>query len=159
MKKTGILHRDLNELIGSAAHGDFIIVSDAGLAIPSNIWRIELALARDTPDIPTVLRMINAEMIIEKVVVTEERVEYNQPMYQSIRSIFQETKLEWGRITHQKFLAELLPKAKAVVRTGSFSPFGNTILYPGIDAPEWFKGDGLKVPEWYRERVASRADS
>ncbi len=153
MKRGTILHRELNDLIGSAGHGDIIIVADAGLAIPRDIWRIELALMRDVPDLPTVLRLIHEELIIEKVCVTNEQKEYNAPMYEDIRAVFQGAPLDFELISHEKLLNEILPRATAVVRTGSFSPFGNTVLYPGIDAPKWFERKGLKVPAHYRSRV------
>jgi simple sugar transport system permease protein/D-ribose pyranase len=44
-------------------------------------------------------------------------------------------------------------KAKVIVRTGAFDPWGNILLYSGVDAPVWFSKPGLKVPEVYQKRV------
>jgi D-ribose pyranase len=44
-------------------------------------------------------------------------------------------------------------KAKCIVRTGAFDPWGNILLYSGVDAPIWFSKPGLKVPEQYAKIV------
>ena len=54
---------------------------------------------------------------------------------------------------HEQLFATYLPKAKFIVRTGSFEPFGNVVLQAGIDAPKWFAKDGCLVPGYYEERV------
>lgn len=153
MKKGRILHRDLNNLIGNAAHGDIIIVSDAGLAIPQNIWRIELAIERDLPDVAGILKLINEELIVEKVAITAECKENNAPHYNDVVNIYKDMPVMMEIIPHEKLITDLLPRAKAVVRTGSFCPYGNVVIYPGIDAPKWFEREGLKVPEFYKNRV------
>jgi D-ribose pyranase len=153
MKKSGILHKDLNNLIGSIAHGDFIIVSDAGLAIPKDVWRIELAIERDLPEITQILKLLKEELIVEKVCVTQEMKENNNPLYKDILEVYKDMPVVMETISHEKLITELIYKAKAVIRTGSFTPYGNTILYTGIDAPKWFEREGLKVPEFYKDRV------
>jgi D-ribose pyranose/furanose isomerase RbsD len=153
MKKSGILNKDLNNLIGSIAHGDFIIVSDAGLAIPKDVWRIELAIERDVPEITRILELLKEELIVEKVCVTQEMKENNNPLYKDILDVYKDMPVVMETIPHEKLITELIYKAKAVIRTGSFTPYGNTILYTGIDAPKWFEREGLKVPEFYKDRV------
>lgn len=44
-------------------------------------------------------------------------------------------------------------KAKVIVRTGAFDPWGNILLYSGVDAPVWFSKPGLNVPKEYQQRV------
>lgn len=153
MKKGRIIHKDLNNLIGCAAHGDIIIVSDAGLAIPDSIWRIELAIERDIPDVISVLRLLNEELIIEKFSITEECRINNAPHYNGVLDVYRDMPVMSEVIPHEKLINEILPKAKAVIRTGSFSPYGNVVIYPGIDAPKWFEKAELVVPPFYQNRV------
>ncbi len=153
MKKGRILHKDLNELIGSAAHGDLIIVSDAGLAVPNGTPRIELAIERDVPDIVTILKLLNEELIVEKVSITEECRENNAPHYNDVAEVYKDMPVMMETIPHSTLIADLVYRAKAVIRTGSFTPYGNVVIYPGIDAPKWFERDGVKVPPFYQNRV------
>lgn len=43
-------------------------------------------------------------------------------------------------------LGELAAKAKVIVRTGAFEPWGNIGLRCGVDIPKWFNGDGVIAP-------------
>jgi len=153
MKKGRILHKDLNDLIGSAAHGDIIIISDAGLAIPAGTRRIELAIERDFPDIVTILKLLNEELIVEKVSITEECKENNAPHYNDVLNVYKDMPVMMDVIPHSTLITDLVYRAKAVIRTGSFTPYGNVVIYPGIDAPKWFERDGVKVPDFYKNRV------
>lgn len=157
MKKNGkILHKDLVALIGRAAHGDMIIVSDAGLAVPSHIERVELAIEKDYPDIPKILRLLQDELIVEKVLITDECRENNRPHFDAVSDIYRDDIAVLETIPHEKLLSEILPMVKAVVRTGAFCPYGNVVLFPGIDAPEWFSKEGLDVPDFYKKRVPKK---
>lgn len=153
MKKGRILNSDLNELIGILAHGDLIFVSDAGMAIPQDIRRVDLAIERDLPDITTVLELINSELNIEKVAIAEEQKIYNSPLYNDILDIYKDTLIDIELVPYEKLKEEYLPKARAVVRTGAFSPWGSVVLFPGIDAAKWYEKDGLIVPDMYKKRV------
>src|SRR4051812_36360629 len=67
MKRTGILNLPLSQAIAAMGHGDLMIVCDAGFPIPSEVPRVDLALARDVPDLETVLTLIQQDFIAEKV--------------------------------------------------------------------------------------------
>ena len=47
-------------------------------------------------------------------------------------------------------------KAKVIVRTGAFDPWGNILLYSGVDVPKWFDKPGVVAPEILREKTAAR---
>ncbi|MGB9897612.1 RbsD/FucU domain-containing protein, partial [Thermanaerothrix sp.] len=49
MKKTPLLNTALSELIASLGHGDMVVIADAGLPIPAETYRIDLALTRGVP--------------------------------------------------------------------------------------------------------------
>ncbi len=54
---------------------------------------------------------------------------------------------------HAEILTELAAKAKFIVRTGAFDPWGNIVLYSGVDVPKWFTKPGTVVPEYYASRM------
>ena len=57
MKKDGILNKNLNTLIASLGHKDTIIICDAGLPIPDESQRVELAFQ---PGVPGQLEVVSA---------------------------------------------------------------------------------------------------
>lgn len=49
MKKGGVLHPLLAQVVASLGHGDLLVVADAGLPIPPGPLRIDLAYAPGRP--------------------------------------------------------------------------------------------------------------
>jgi simple sugar transport system permease protein/D-ribose pyranase len=151
MKSGKVLNSELSYAISSMGHGDIMIVCDAGFPIPDSVWRIDLAITQDVPDIETVLSVIRNAFIAEKVSFAIEMEENNPPLLNIVKKIFDES--TFVPIPHEKILGEMASKAKVIVRTGAFDPWGNILLYSGVDAPVWFSKPGLKVPEEYKKRV------
>ncbi|GIQ68953.1 D-ribose pyranase [Xylanibacillus composti] len=151
MKRSQILNKDLNEVIAGMGHGDWIIVCDAGFPIPNAVRRVDLAIQRDLPDLETVLRLITEDFIAEKVYYAEEMPQYNPPLINKVKQIF--NGIDLATMPHEKILSEAAYRAKAVVRTGAFDPYGNIILQSGVDAPKWFNREGVLVPDAYKDRV------
>lgn len=44
MKKTELLHAEISEIIAKSAHGDMIMIGDAGMPVPEGVKFIDLAL-------------------------------------------------------------------------------------------------------------------
>lgn len=151
MKRGKILNSELSHAIASMGHGDLMIVCDAGFPIPNEVWRIDLAIVQDVPDLETVLTAISEAFIAEKVSYAAEMAENNPPLLEKVQRIFSAS--EHAPIPHEQILNEMAAKAKVIVRTGAFDPWGNILLYSGVDAPVWFSRPGLKVPEVYAKRV------
>ncbi len=151
MKSGKLLNSELSYAIASMGHGDLMIVCDAGFPIPNGAWRIDLAIVPDVPDLETVLTAISEAFIAEKVSYAAEMVENNPPLYEKVKRIFPASSHE--PVPHDQILSEMAAKAKVIVRTGAFDPWGNILLYSGVDAPIWFSKPGLHVPEVYRQRV------
>lgn len=151
MKRGAILNAELNHAIASMGHGDLMIVCDAGFPIPETVWRVDLALIPDVPDLETVLQAIAGDLIAERVGYAAEMAENNPPLLAKVQRIFADS--DFAPIPHAQILNEMAAKAKVIVRTGAFDPWGNILLYSGVDAPVWFSKPGLKVPEVYRKRV------
>lgn len=151
MKLGRILNKGLNELIASMGHGDFLIVCDAGFPIPNNAWRVDLAIEKDVPDTSYVLEIIKSDLMVEKVGFAEDVKIYNNPLYQDIQRIFPGIELE--ELKHERILSEMASKAKGIVRTGAFNPWGNVLLYSGVEVPRWFNKQGVVVPDYYKDRM------
>lgn len=151
MQRGRLLNSELNYAIASMGHGDLMIVCDAGFPIPSSAWRIDLALVPDVPDLETVLSAVAGSFIAEKVSYAAEMAENNPPLLAKVQRLFPDS--DHAPIPHEAILNEMAAKAKVIVRTGAFDPWGNILLYSGVDAPIWFSKPGLKVPEVYRKRV------
>jgi len=153
MKAKGILHKDLNALIGELGHGDVIIICDAGFAVPKGVQRIELAIEQNVPTVERILELLKEELIIEKYTLAEEMKEVNPVMLSKYQKLYEGTTIQCEFVPHSVLAGEIAPKCKAIVRTGTFQPYGSIAIYPAIDAVEWYKAEGVSVPEFYRERV------
>ncbi len=152
MKRGNILNSELNHALATMGHTDLMIVCDAGFPIPENVWRIDLALVPDVPDLETVLSAIASDFIAERVSYAAEMAENNPPLLAKVQRIFADSTFD--PIPHAEILGGIASKAKVIVRTGAFDPWGNILLYSGVDAPVWFSKPGLKVPALYQERIA-----
>jgi D-ribose pyranase len=151
MKRSGILNLGLNQALAAMGHGDLIIVCDAGFPIPSHITRVDLAIVADIPDLETVLTAISADFITEKYGYAKEMGQNNPLLKQKVDRIFAGAELV--TFPHSEILTDLATKAKFIVRTGAFDPWGNILLYSGVDVRKWFTKAGTLVPDYYASRM------
>jgi D-ribose pyranase len=151
MKRNGILNLGLNKAIAAMGHGDFMIVCDAGFPIPAQVTRVDLAIVADVPDLETVLIAISGDFIAEKFGYATEMAQNNPPLKEKVDRIF--VGAELVTFPHAQILTELAAKAKFIVRTGAFDPWGNIVLYSGVEVPKWFTKPGTIVPEYYANRM------
>jgi len=128
MKKNNLINPALSEVIASLGHTDTLVVADAGLPISRETQRIDLALTRGIPTFVDTLRVILEEMYVEKAYVSEDVLVKSPHVYQAIQSLLMDMPIE--AIPHKTFL-EMSRTARAVVRTGEFTPFANVILVSG----------------------------
>ncbi|MGL4649319.1 MAG: D-ribose pyranase [Caldilineaceae bacterium] len=155
-----ILNNELMYAIASMGHQDLMIVCDAGFPIPDGAWRIDLALIQDVPDLETVLSAIAQVMVVEKVSYAAEMAENNPPLHDKVHRIFPAS--DYAPVAHADILGEYAHRAKVIVRTGAFDPWGNILLYSGVDAPIWFSKPGVKVPPVYQaivDRLRAQQDT
>ncbi|MDQ0693755.1 MULTISPECIES: D-ribose pyranase [Streptomyces] len=151
MKRSGILNAELSEVLATLGHTDLLLVVDAGFPVPRDVHRIDLALAENLPDLRTVLGLIADELVVEGVVRAEDVPSHNPRLDAWLHESF--VGAEFTTRPHTEVLGDLARDAKAVVRTGAFEPWGNIGLYCGVDAPRWFGGEGVVVPEQYASKV------
>jgi D-ribose pyranase len=151
VNRNKLLNAELSHAIASMGHGDLMIVCDAGFPIPSSAWRIDLALSPDVPDLEAVLTPLSQNFIAEKVSYAEEVPTYNKPLMDKIQRLFPDAEFEPTQ--HAKILSEMAAKAKVIVRTGAFDPWGNILLYSGVDVPMFFNREGVIAPDYYAKKL------
>lgn len=151
MKRGQILNAELSHAIASMGHGDLMIVCDAGFPIPSSVWRVDLALVPDVPDLETVLTAISGAYIAERVAYAAEMAQNNPPLLDKVKRIFADA--EHSTLSHEEILGGVASRAKVIVRTGAFDPWGNILLYSGVDVPKWFSKPGTIAPDYYADKL------
>jgi len=129
MKKIGTLNQPLSEVIAGLGHLDTLVIADAGLPIPLGTQRIDLALTQGIPGFLATLRVILEEVQVERAIIAEEMIDANSTIYEQLQNLLPETPIE--TISHTE-LKQRTSSARAVVRTGEFSPYANIILVSGV---------------------------
>ncbi len=151
MKSGRLLNAELNHAIASMGHGDLMIVCDAGFPIPLDVWRVDLALVPDVPDLETVLTAISEAFIAEKVAYAAEMATNNAPLLAKVHRLFPD--VDYETVPHADILGGIASKAKVIVRTGAFDPWGNILLYSGVDVRAWFSKPGTIAPDYYAKKL------
>lgn len=129
MLKTGILNPQIANVFASTGHKDFIVVSDAGLPMPSGVERIDLAWKPNEPRYLDVLEETLKHIVVEKVILAEELKTVSPEMHKKILSLLPEN-MEVEYVPHVQF-KEKTEQARAIIRTGEFTPYPSIILVAG----------------------------
>lgn len=129
MKKIGTLNQPLSEVIAGLGHQDSLVVADAGLPIAIGTQRIDLALTQGTPGFLETVKVILEEIKVERAIVAEEMLKVSPTVYEQLQSLLPGVPIE--TIPHEEF-KQRIRLARAVVRTGEFTPYANIILVSGV---------------------------
>ncbi|MCS6907643.1 MAG: D-ribose pyranase [Anaerolineales bacterium] len=129
MKKNALLNPALSEVIAALGHGDWLVIGDAGLPIPPETLRIDLALTKNIPSFLDTVRTVLEEMKVEKAIVARETGQISPHILAELKRLLPETPFE--EIDHADLKARCA-QARAVVRTGEFTPYANVILVAGV---------------------------
>lgn len=129
MKKTTLLHSELSALIATMGHGDLLVIGDAGLPIPDGPQRIDLAVCANLPRFIPVLDAVLSELQVEAALYACELPAANPEVLTALQSSL--GTITQNTLSHEEFKA-LSAKARAIVRTGEFSPYANVILRAGV---------------------------
>lgn len=129
MKKRGLLNAPLSHVIAQMGHGDLLVIADAGLPIPPEVPRIDLAVRPGLPSFLDVLEAVLEELHIEKAILASEMEARSPHLYQATRHRLGAIPLE--QVPHETFKA-MAARARAVVRTGECTPYANVILVSGV---------------------------
>ncbi len=130
MKKHGILNAELARTVAAMGHRDLLVIGDAGLPAPRGVPVIDLALRQGTPGFLETLATVLEELQVEEGVIAEEMAGASPDLHAALsRAWPQQAPLR--RVSHEA-LKRLTGEAKAVVRTGEFTPYANVVLVAGV---------------------------
>jgi len=116
-------------MIATLGHLDTLVIADAGLPIPAETARIDLALTQGVPGAIQTLKVVLDEMKVEKAILAEEVKERNPQYLAEVKELLPDVPLEF--VAHSEFKTRTT-SARAVVRTGEFAPYANVILVSGV---------------------------
>lgn len=128
MLKGGILNPQIAKVLADTGHMDTIVVSDAGLPMPQNVERIDLAWKPNEPRYLPVLDEIMGEIVVEKAILAEELKTVSPEMHEEILKRLEGIEVEYVEHVHLK---EMTKSARAIIRTGEFTPYPSVILVAG----------------------------
>lgn len=129
MKKIGILNQPISAIIPGLGHTDRLVVCDAGLPIPDEVTRIDLALKEGVPSFLQTVEVVLTEMQVERAIIASELLDKSPEIEKELRALLGDIPID--AIPHEQFKQET-NSAKAIIRTGEFSPFANVILAAGV---------------------------
>lgn len=129
MKRHGMLNSHISKVLSDLGHTDLIVIADAGLPIPSDVPRIDLALTLGVPSFADVVQAVNNDMVVEKVILANEIQKNNEKTHKFMKKTFSNTEIDF--ISHEDF-KEKTKHAKVVIRTGEVTPYANCILQAGV---------------------------
>jgi D-ribose pyranase len=128
MKRGPLLNPALNHLLASTGHTDYFTVCDRGFPVPLEPERIDLALTDDIPTVLDVLKLIAVEFHIDRVVIPAEVHDIAPHRVDELKAILGDIPLY--PVPHLEF-KRLSHSARATVRTGDSTPYGNIIIVSG----------------------------
>lgn len=130
MRRSGLLHAELNRIIAAMGHTDTLVIGDVGLPVPHGVPCIDLAVLPGTPSFAQVFDAIYAELAVEAVTVASEIHEKNPALVALVERLSNEG-VTRSEVSHEDF-KRLTARAVAVVRTGETAPYANVILHAGV---------------------------
>lgn len=129
MKKIGLLNQPLSAVIAGLGHMDTLVIADAGLPIPAGVQRIDLAVSAGLPSFLDVLKAVLGEMQVESALIAAEMQGRSPQMYSALLATL--GTIPVTTVSHAVFKGQTT-SARAVVRTGEFTPYANVILVSGV---------------------------
>lgn len=130
MRRSGLLHAELNRVIAAMGHTDTLVIGDIGLPVPPGVPCIDLAVTAGVPTFTQVFEAILAELAVEAVTFAGEIHGHNDAMVSLGKRLAAEG-LTVNETSHALFKQQCA-KAVAIVRTGEHSPYANVILHAGV---------------------------
>ncbi|MCG9681272.1 D-ribose pyranase [Vibrio sp. Isolate23] len=137
MKKSTLINSELSYLVASLGHTDEITICDAGLPIPEQVQRLDLALTHGVPSFLETVRVILSESQVEGVVIAEEFASVSPTHHEALISELRVEEETAGKaitvtyVSHEEFKTRT-QHSRAVVRTGECTPYANVIFQAGV---------------------------
>ena len=137
MKKSTLINSELSYLVATLGHTDELTICDAGLPIPEEVQRIDLALTHGVPSFLETVRVMLSESQIEGVIMAEEFAKVSPTHHQALIAELAAEKEATGKeisvtyLSHEAF-KDRTTQSRAVVRTGECTPYANVIFQAGV---------------------------
>lgn len=137
MKKGRLLNAEISYVIARLGHTDTLTIADAGLPIPVEAQRIDLALISGTPAFLQVVEAVTQEMQVESALIAEEIKQHNPQLHSALIAVLDALQQHQGNIimvsytSHEQFKQQT-QRSQAVIRSGECSPYANIILSAGV---------------------------
>ncbi len=137
MKKSALLNSELSYLTATLGHTDEITICDAGLPIPEETLRIDLALTHGIPSFLDTVRVILSESQIEGVVMATEFAQVSPELHAALLQELKDEESRCGKsievayVSHEEFKVRT-QDSRAVIRTGECTPYANVIFQAGV---------------------------
>lgn len=125
------LNAQLSRVISEMGHTDQIVVTDAGLPIPRDVERVDLAVRPGLPAFLDLLDTVLAEMQIEGALLSAEIRSASPEMLRQIESRLAACGVTPQFVPHTEFKTRT-QGARAAVRSGEFTPYANVLLTAGV---------------------------
>jgi D-ribose pyranase len=124
--KNGILNPAINSLLSRIRHTNTLVIADRGFPYWPQIEPIDISLVDDIPRVLDVLKAVQADFLIGKIVMAEEFRKVNTP--ETVRGF----ELCFGNIEtifepHVQF-KERVPRVIGLIRTGETIHYANIIV-------------------------------
>ena len=129
MKKNGLLNRDLSAVVAAMGHYDRLVICDAGFPIPLDMDYVDLSLQPGTPSVLEVVDLLLQELEVEEAYVASEALKAMPDRLITLADRLPKAKVE--DVPHSDFKT-LAASARAVIRTGDFTPYANVMLVSGV---------------------------
>lgn len=137
VKKGTLLNGPISRVISLLGHGDSICIADAGLPIPEDVERIDLAVTHGMPPFLATVEAVIAELCVERMVLATEFALTKSEVHTALLKMFSSLESTQGNIitkaecSHEEF-KERTRNCRAVIRTGECTPYANVILHAGV---------------------------
>jgi D-ribose pyranase len=135
LKEIGIVNREIARIVSEQGHQDFLMVVDAGFAIPKNVEVVDVSIAENKPMVLEVLAELKKFYSVEKMILAIQTKQSNPTLFRNISSMWGEG-MEVEEVDHA-ILKKKANEVKAVIRTGDFTAYGNVILVSGA-GERWY---------------------
>jgi len=135
MNEMGLLNTAIAAAIAKQGHGDLLMITDAGFAIPRDAEVIDVSLDVNKPTVSDVLTVLRKHFSVEKIILADQTRKTNPTFFDHISKAFGDN-VEVETIDHSD-LKKLSKTVKAIIRTGDFTAYGNVILVSGA-GDRWF---------------------
>jgi D-ribose pyranase len=129
VKKNGVLNHRLSDVIAQMGHTDLLVIADAGLPVPKDVERIDLAVIEGVPALLDVARAVAGDLQVEQIYIATELTQRNQAFIEHVRALFPGVPI--SDVPHDEF-KKMTRSARAVVRTGECTPYANILLRSGV---------------------------